>query len=204
VILVIGVAVLSSVAPTLVGYSRQTYDPRLTSVVYVIVAVVLTVLMDRFGHALHTALERARSRERELDTLRMSLEQQIRERTATLQTTVDELRASQTTITQLGAPILPVLPGVLVAPLIGLFDSARATTFSEKILAAIADQRAETVIFDITGVEVADQRTIVELLQLAEAVRLLGAEPVIVGVRPTVAIALVEQEINLTVQRIYP
>ena len=76
-ILVIGVAVFSSIAPTLVGYSHQTYDPRLTSVVYVIVAIVLTVLIDRFGRALHTALAQARTRERELDALRLSLEQQI-------------------------------------------------------------------------------------------------------------------------------
>jgi rsbT co-antagonist protein RsbR len=204
VIVVIGVAGLSSVAPTLVGYSHQTYDPRLTSVAYVIVAIVLTVLIDRFGRALQTALAQARTRERELDALRMSLEQQIRERTAALQATVDQLSASQTTITLLGAPVLPVLPGVLVAPLIGMFDSARAAALSQKILAAITDQRAETVIFDITGVAVVDQRTIAELLQLAGAVRLLGAEPVIVGVRPDVAIALVEQEIDLTAQRFYP
>ncbi len=203
-VLVIGVAMFSSIAPTLVGYSRQTYDPRLTSVVYVIVAIVLTVLIDRFGRALQTALARARTRECELDALRMSLEQQIRERTAALQATVDQLSASQTTITLLGAPILPVLPGVLVAPLIGQFDSARAAALSEKILAAITNQRAETVIFDITGVAVVDQRTIAELLQLAGAVRLLGAEPVIVGVRPDVAIALVAQEIDLTAQRFYP
>lgn len=204
VLLVIGVAVLSSTAPTLVGYSHQTYDPRLTSVVYLVVAILLTVLIDRFGRALQTALAQARTRERELEGLRMSLEQQIRERTAALQATVDQLSASQTTITLLGAPVLPVLPGVLVAPLIGLFDSVRAAALSQKILAAIASQRAETIIFDITGVEVLDQRTIAELLQLTGAVRLLGAEPVIVGVRPDVAIALVEQEIDLTAQRIYP
>jgi rsbT co-antagonist protein RsbR len=204
IILVVGLAVLSSIAPTLVGYSRQTYDPRLTSVVYIVVAIVLTVLIDRFGRALHTALAQARAREHELDTLRLSLEQQITERTATLQATVDQLSASQATITLLGAPVLPVLPGVLVAPLIGLFDSARAAALSQKILAAIASQRAETVIFDITGVAVVDQRTIVELLQLAGAVRLLGAEPLIVGVRPEVAIALVAQEIDLMKQRFYP
>ena len=49
-----------------------------------------------------------------------------------------------------------------------------------------------------------DERTIVDLLQLAGAVRLLGAEPVIVGVRPDVAISLAEQEIDLTAQRVYP
>jgi rsbT co-antagonist protein RsbR len=204
VILVIGIAVFSSIAPSVVGYSHQTYDPRLTSVAYIIVAMVLTVLIERFGHALHTALAQTRMREYELDALRLSLEQQIRERTAALQATVDQLRASQATITLLGAPILPVLPGVLVAPLIGLFDSARAAVLSEKILAAITSQRAETVIFDITGVAAVDQRTIAALLELAGAVRLLGAEPVIVGVRPDVAIALVTEEINLTTQRFYP
>ena len=155
-IVVIGVAVFSVLTPTLVGYSHETYDPRFTSIVYVIVAIVLTVLIDRFGRALHTALAQALTRERELDALRMSLEQQITERTAALQATVDQLSASQTTITLLGAPVLPVLPGVLVAPLIGLFDSARAATLSQKILAAIASQRAETIIFDITGLEVLD------------------------------------------------
>jgi anti-anti-sigma regulatory factor len=203
-ILVIGVAVFSGIAPTLVGYSHQTYDPRLTIVVYVVVALVLTVLIDRFGRALHTALAQTRTRERELEALHLSLEQQIRERTAALQATVDQLTASQMTITLLGAPVLPVLPGVLVAPLIGLFDSARAAALSEKILTAIMNQRAETVIFDITGVDMVDQRTIAELLQLAQAVRLLGAETVIVGVRPEVAIALAAQEIDLTKQHFYP
>ena len=54
-ILVIGIAVLSSIAPTLVGYSDQTYDPRLTSVVYAIVAIVLTVLIDgKHSHRIWT------------------------------------------------------------------------------------------------------------------------------------------------------
>jgi anti-anti-sigma regulatory factor len=204
IILVISIAVLSSVAPSLVGYSPQTYDPRLTSVVYVVIAIVLTVLIDRFGRALQIALAQARAREHELERLRMSLEQQVTERTAALQATVDQLSASQTTISLLGAPVLPVLPGVLVAPLIGQFDSARAAALSQKILNAITSQRATTVIFDITGIGAVDQRTITDLLQLAGAVRLLGAEPVIVGVRAEVAIALVEQDIDLRAQRIFP
>jgi rsbT co-antagonist protein RsbR len=203
VILVIGIAVLSVTRPALVGFSPQTYNPRLTSVTYVIVATVLTVLVDRFGRAWQLALERTRNREHELDALRMSLERQVMERTAALQASLDQLRASQATITLLGAPILPVLPGVLAAPLIGQFDSARAAALSQKVLSAITNQRATTVIFDITGVQVIDQHTIAELLELAGAVRLLGAEPVIVGVRPDVALALVEQQIDLPVRHIY-
>jgi anti-anti-sigma regulatory factor len=202
--LVVGIAVLEGIMPALVGYSPQTYDPRLTSMVFVLVALMLTVLIDRFSRALQTALERARSRERELDALRLSLEQQVLERTASLQESVDKLRASQATITLLGAPVLPVLPGVLVAPLIGSFDGERAAVLSQKVLKAIADQRAKTVIFDITGMEAIDQPTTEALLRMAEAVRLLGADPLIVGVRADVAMVLAEQQVDLAVQHVYP
>jgi len=93
---------------------------------------------------------------------------------------------------------------VLVAPLIGRFDTARIAALSQKILAAIAERRTATVIFDITGVDVVDQRNVAELLDLARAVRLLGADTVIVGVRHDVALALVEQEIDLSTLQIYP
>lgn len=203
-LLVIGVAVLSSAAPTLVGYSQERYDPVLTCAVYLVMAVVLSVLIDRFGGALQAALERARARERELDELRVSLEQQVADRTESLQATVDQLRASQATISMIGAPVLPVLPGVLVAPLIGLFDSARAAALRDKILAAVDRQRAKTVIFDLTGMDIVDPHTVAELLQLSAAVRLLGADSVIVGVRAEFAIAMVELRIDLRAQRIFP
>src|SRR4029078_6899313 len=58
--------------------------------------------------------------------------------------------------------------------LIGRFDRVRTAALSQKILAAIAERRTATIIFDITGVEGVDQRTVAELLDLARAVRLLA------------------------------
>src|SRR6266540_3332642 len=82
VLAVVGVTVLEVAAPTLVGYSDQTYDPVLTCVTFVVAAGVLALLVGRFGQALQRALWQARSREQELDALRISLEQQVGERTA--------------------------------------------------------------------------------------------------------------------------
>ena len=62
VLAVVGVTVLENVAPTLVGYSEQTYDPVLTCVSFVVGAGVLTLLVGRFGQALQRALWQARSR----------------------------------------------------------------------------------------------------------------------------------------------
>jgi rsbT co-antagonist protein RsbR len=48
-------------------------------------------------------------------------------------------------------------------------------------------ERARKVIFDITGVPLVDTRVAQVLLQTAAAVRLLGAQPLLVGIRPEVA-----------------
>src|SRR4051794_8265507 len=41
-LLVIGIGVLGTIAPSLVGYSPETYDPRFTSVAYIFGAIILT------------------------------------------------------------------------------------------------------------------------------------------------------------------
>jgi anti-anti-sigma factor len=118
-------------------------------------------------------------------------------RTAELRASVDQLQASQTTIRELGSPVLPVLPGVLVAPLIGAIDTARAADLSAAVLAAVDRVRARSVILDITGVPVVDTHVARALLQVAQAVRLLGAEAVLVGVSAEVAQTLVTLGVDL-------
>src|SRR5206468_878248 len=123
----------------------------LTCVTYIVAAGVLALLIGRFGQALQRAIWQARSRERELDLLRISLEQQVDERTvelrqalqdveqreAALAQTLAELRASEAAVRELSAPVIPVLPGVLAAPLIGALDSARMKVLTENVLGAI-------------------------------------------------------------------
>jgi anti-anti-sigma regulatory factor len=187
ILIVVGIALLERAAPQLVGYSTETYDPAFTTITFILVVAILGPLIDQFGRALITALTRAQGRERELEALRLSLEQQVAERTAELQSTVNQLRTSQATIDDLGAPILPVLPGVLTIPLIGTIDQARARKLTEKLLAAVSEQRARIVIFDLTGVASVDTQIAQALLQAATSVELLGAQAAIAGMSPVVA-----------------
>jgi rsbT co-antagonist protein RsbR len=215
---VVGVALFELAAPTLVGYSQDTYDPILTCATFVIAAGLLSLLVWRFGNVLQFALGRARSREHELEQLRDTLEATVRERTAVLEQTlanlgrreaalaqtVETLRVSEAAVRELSAPIIPVLPGVLVAPLIGSLDDARIAALNNNILGAIVDDHARDVIFDVTGVPLVDTQVARGILDIAAAARLLGARTVLVGVRPEVAQTVISLGIDLASLPAYP
>ena len=140
------------------------------------------------------------------------LEQRVAERTADLQQVLDtqeetlnELReaisARQTlekTIQELSSPVLPVLDGVLVMPLIGVIDSERAALLVTALLSAIEHHRARIVLMDVTGVPLVDTQVARVLLQAADAARLLGAEPILVGIRPELAQTIVGLGLDLS------
>lgn len=171
---------------------------------FVMLAAVLGLFFDRFSSMLRTSLAESLARERELERLRAGLEEAVQKRTAELQTTVDQLRASQETIRELGAPVLPVLPGVLVAPLIGALDTARAADLSAAVLEAIDRTRARHLILDITGVPVVDTHVARALLRVAQAARLLGTQPALVGVRAEVAQTMVTLGLDLGDLAVFP
>jgi rsbT co-antagonist protein RsbR len=120
----------------------------------------------------------------------------VAEREAALAKTLAELQASEATVQELSAPVLPILPGVLVAPLIGALDGDRAVQFASNLLHAIERQRASRVIFDITGVPVVDTQVAQTLMQAATAAGLLGAQVALVGLRPEVAQTMVALDVS--------
>lgn len=183
----------------------------ITIAVFLLVIVVIVIMLALFGPALRQALRAALAREQELEHLRNSLETTVAERTKSLQEaleaikqretqlqrTLDELRTSQDIIRELSAPVIPILPGVLIAPLVGSIDSARARMFTTNVLRMIEQQRARHIIFDITGVPVVDTQVAGILIRTASATRLVGAQVIVVGIRPEVAQTLVGLDVTL-------
>jgi rsbT co-antagonist protein RsbR len=98
---------------------------------------------------------------------------------------------------ELSTPIIPVYNGVLVVPLIGRVDSARAQSLTETMLEAIAREQAEIVLLDITGVAVVDTGVANHLMQTARAAALLGSQVVLVGISAEVAQTLVQLGLDL-------
>jgi len=118
---------------------------------------------------------------------REALEAAVVQERSMLQEAFDRERQLADTVRDLGCPLLPLLPRVLLVPLIGAIDAARAQHILTTVLYGISAERAEHVLLDITGVAMIDEQVAGALMQIASAAALLGAQVALVGVRPEIA-----------------
>ncbi|MGN9863774.1 RsbT co-antagonist protein RsbRA [Bacillus swezeyi] len=98
---------------------------------------------------------------------------------------------------ELSAPLIPVFDNITVMPLVGTIDTERAKKIMENLLSGVAKHRSEVVLIDITGVPVVDTMVAHHIIQASEAVRLVGAKCLLVGIRPEIAQTIVNLGINL-------
>ncbi len=98
---------------------------------------------------------------------------------------------------EMSTPIVKLWDRVLGVPLIGTLDSARTQVVMETLLDAIVDQHAAIAILDITGVPMVDTVVAQYLMKTVMAVRLMGSECVISGIRPQIAQTIVQLGIDL-------
>jgi rsbT co-antagonist protein RsbR len=101
-------------------------------------------------------------------------------------------------ILEIATPVVQVWDGILVAPLIGTLDSQRTQQLMELLLQRIVDTGSQIAIIDITGVPTVDTRTAQHIIETISAVRLLGSEVVLTGVRPPTAQTLAHLAIDLS------
>lgn len=101
------------------------------------------------------------------------------------------IRSQAAALAELSTPLIPLSDDVVVMPLVGTLDSRRAQQVLETLLEGIATSRAATAIIDITGVLLVDTQVANALIRAAQAVKLLGAQVVLTGIRPEVAQTLV-------------
>jgi anti-anti-sigma regulatory factor len=120
------------------------------------------------------------------------------ERMAKLQAVVEEKERLLKTVRELSSPVIQVWENVLVMPLVGAIDSARATRIMEDLLTGITKHQAEIVIIDITGVPVVDTSVANHLIQTVKAAALLGAKCVVVGISSEVAQSLISLGVDLS------
>ncbi|AXB41634.1 STAS domain-containing protein [Amycolatopsis albispora] len=108
------------------------------------------------------------------------------------------IRHQHSQMLELSTPVVRLWRHVLAVPLIGTLDSARTQIVMNGLLEAIQAHEARIAIIDITGVPTVDTAVAQHLLQTASAVRLMGAECVISGIRPSIAQTITQLGIDLS------
>ena len=108
------------------------------------------------------------------------------------------LAQQRLTISELQMPVIQVWDRILALPIVGSLDTARTQEMNEALLQKIVDTGAEIVIVDLTAVPVVDTAVAKHLLETVTAARLLGAEAMLVGMAPRIAITLVHLGIDLS------
>ena len=94
-------------------------------------------------------------------------------------------------------PILKMGPYLLVTIQVDMHDRL-AMTLQDDLTARIVASRAKGVLIDISSLEMVDSFIGRMLADIAAMSRVLDAETVVVGMRPAVAITLVELGLSLT------
>jgi rsbT co-antagonist protein RsbR len=174
-------------------------------------------LLTQLHRRLNETLTETRAINAELELARSGLEQEVHTRTSALQTAMDtlaqrsteqaalleEIQLQREAIRELSMPVLPITPTTLVMPLIGALDAARLQEMQSQALRAIEQTRADTLLLDITGILVVDTQVAQGILSVVSATRLMGADSILVGIRPEVAQTIVGLGLDLSSVRTY-
>ena len=113
------------------------------------------------------------------------------------QTREDIIKRQQQDLLELSTPVIKLFEGVLAVPMIGTLDSSRTQVVMETLLQRIVDTGSKLAIIDITGVPTVDTLVAQHLLKTVSAIRLMGAECIISGIRPQIAQTIVHLGIDL-------
>ena len=113
-------------------------------------------------------------------------------------TYIKEVEAKTALIFESSTPVVQVWEGVVVTPIIGTLDSERTQQIMEQLLEKIVETHSKIALIDITGVPNIDTAIAQHLVDTIKAVKLLGSQVVITGIKPSIAQTLVHLGINLT------
>ncbi|KWT72182.1 MULTISPECIES: STAS domain-containing protein [unclassified Variovorax] len=109
----------------------------------------------------------------------------------------DVIRRQQEELLELSTPVVKLWEGVLAVPMIGVLDSGRTQMVMEALLQRIVESGSALAIIDITGVPTVDTLVAQHLLKTVSAIRLMGADCIISGIRPQIAQTIVHLGIDL-------
>ena len=106
-------------------------------------------------------------------------------------------------INTLSAPVVPILEGIAVLPLVGSINSERANYILEHVPLKVQEQSVHTLISDFSGIYKLDAIVIQCLFETSAILGLLGVRSIVTGIRPEIAQSVVQLGADLSLIQIF-
>ncbi|WP_079508709.1 STAS domain-containing protein [Mesobacillus jeotgali] len=105
----------------------------------------------------------------------------------------EKTKILQDLVKELSSPLIPVLEGIVVVPLIGRYDEDRAEDLINNTLNNLPKYQARYVLLDLTGLNKEISPYTAELIdKLGSSARLLGVEVILVGISAELAMVITQ------------
>jgi rsbT co-antagonist protein RsbR len=101
-------------------------------------------------------------------------------------------------VMRLSVPVVNAWEGIVMLPVIGILDSARAKQLTESVLECVSRNKVDVIVMDVSGIAAIDTKAASHILRTVQAAKLMGSDVVITGIRPDVAVTLVALGIDLS------
>lgn len=111
---------------------------------------------------------------------------------------MNRLASQATLIKELSAPVISLTNEVGLLPLIGEIDTTRARGLMESTLTQTIDAGINTLIIDLSGVVMVDTMVAHQIFKLMDALKLVGIQSIVTGIRPEVAQTSVQLGIDFS------
>jgi rsbT co-antagonist protein RsbR len=105
----------------------------------------------------------------------------------------------QRLVRELSSPIIPVLEGIVVVPLVGRYDKSRSDDMIEKALNSLPTHHTRFLVVDMTGLHIdGDAYTAYMLEKLGAAASLIGTEMILVGISAELGVLMTNSGFNFS------
>ncbi|OES45202.1 STAS domain-containing protein [Domibacillus iocasae] len=119
----------------------------------------------------------------------LRLEALVEEKTSELKELVKEL----------SSPIIPVLEGIVVVPLLGKYDEERSEELVVKTLNNLPAHKANYLVLDLTGLDKDISEHTVSLIEkIGSAASLIGTDTILVGISAELGMIISQSTINFS------
>lgn len=96
----------------------------------------------------------------------------------------ESLRRAEKEFLLLSAPVVPILDGVAILPVVGSIDEKRAELLMQKALSDATDLQLNDVFIDLSGVVIIDTNVAYHIFKIVEALEVIGVNVILIGIRP--------------------